>query len=344
MLPAGAFLRLGTIEAVVEEDGPLNPREIVLQRDPQRVSPLKRHPCVFEHHREVICQMFRAAEAVGTRADTTEAPNVQRLGIDDALGAVVLCPGGGGDGTIAVERQRRREQIRISASQCGPAKPALVLRHEVAPHPAAEVGGDGAAFGDGQFVVVVSGDSAGFVVGGEDPAVEQQRQFAAAVAGKHVAEELVVATDQPAGIVRPGGRVDEDVRARPELGPAIKLFGAGRLAAGRGECGVRNGQPLLRIAVELRAEPHRNRVCRTHGCAAGPCLAVPELPLHGRFHGFGQTAIHNRGTAENSPGGGVIHRLGRNPLPPGLADYIHAEIGVAVIPHEPISIGLDVVR
>ena len=93
----------------------------------------------------------------------------------------------------------------------------------------------GLALGNGQFVVVVARDAAGLVVGGEDAAVEQQRQFAVAVAGEHVAEELVVAADQPAGIVGLGGGIDDDVRARPEFAPAFQLVGLGGLAGGRSE-------------------------------------------------------------------------------------------------------------
>jgi len=69
-----------------------------------------------------------------------------------------------------------------------------------------------AGFGSKDLELVdVAGDAPGLVVGRENAAVERQRQLAVTIAGKHVAEELIVASYPPTGMVKSQPAVSRDI-------------------------------------------------------------------------------------------------------------------------------------
>ena len=183
---------------------------------------------MLEHHRKVIRQVLSPAESVGTRSHAAQSPDVERFGIDHTLCIVRLGTCRCRDRPVPVETERWSEQILVAAGQCWPAEPALVLGHETTAHPAAKIRRGRAVLEDWQFIIVVARDAVGHVVGGEDAAVEEERQFASPIAGEHIAEELVVASHKPSGIVRLGTGIHDDMRARPELTPTFRRPDAGR--------------------------------------------------------------------------------------------------------------------
>ena len=286
---ARALPGFGAVEGVVEIDCAEHPLEVLVDGVAHGEVGLQVHPGVFEAHREVVGQMLSAAEAIRAGAHGAEPPHVERLGVNHALGSLFLCAVGGDSGAVAIEARGRGKQVGITAGHSGPAEPALVLRHEVAAHPAAKVRGDRFAFKGGQFVIVVALDAA-VVVRGEDAAVEQQGELAVAVAGEHVAEELVVAADEEARIGLALAGVDDDVAAIPELLPAFQFVRPPARAFARGKHCFGIGQPLCRIRIYGRGQAHGDNVLFAASGGAGPRFPVPKLPAHGGHGRLGSKA------------------------------------------------------
>ena len=344
--PAFALLELGAVEAVVEQHGADDPVEVGAEVGAEDVVGLEVHPRVLRAHREVVGQVLGAAESVGTRGDRAEAPDVERLGVGDAFGPEVLGALGGDFGALAVEAGGGREQVGVAVGKGRPAEPALVLRHEVAAHPAAEVGGDRLALEGRELVVVVALDAA-VVVADEDAAVEKQRELAIAVGGLHVAEQLIVPADEVAGIFGVpivDGRlsIDVNVGARPKLLPALQLvlFRGGALV--RGEHGLGLGRPCRRIGIDGGGEAHGDdMVCAGRG-AAGPGFAIPELPAHFGFGRLGgHAAVDGDGGAGNAAGRDIGHEVERAAAALGEAVEIDGVVRIAVEGEETAGRRLD---
>ena len=173
--------------------------------------------------------------------------------------------------------------------------------------------------------------------------VEQQRKRAVAVAGKHVAEELIVSPDLPSGVGCVRLRIDHDMRARPELVPAGLLVLRGGGEGAWIEQGPGLGRPVLRIAVLLCAQGHREKVGFRRCRLEAPRPACPVLPMDRFIADRHEGVRRDQGPAENEPFRGIVDMAAR----PGLEREIFVPFGrilpVVVPPKQSICCWLNVI-